>query len=79
MCISIAEMTAPAWAVKRFLPVLLVTAGVATGLAYFRASGVFLIGFQGMFAGGCLVGWPGGLVVRTPEPIGVLISDVGWA
>jgi hypothetical protein len=63
MCISVAEMTAPAWAVKRFLPVLLVTAGVATGLAYFRASGVFLIGFQGMFAGGML-GWMAGRLGR---------------
>ena len=47
------------WVIKRFLPVLLMTIGTAVGLAFFRASEVFLIGLQGMLAGG-LLGWIAG-------------------
>jgi hypothetical protein len=60
---TILTMTTMGWVVKRFVPVLLITAGVAVGLAFFRVSEVFLIGLQGMFAGG-LIGWLAGRLGR---------------
>ncbi|MCF7974912.1 MAG: hypothetical protein K9N55_13920 [Phycisphaerae bacterium] len=61
-------MTPMNWAVKRFLPVLLITVGVAVGLAFLRASQVFLIGLQGMFAGG-LIGWLAGRLGRRDSGV----------
>ncbi|MBN2314575.1 MAG: hypothetical protein JXM79_11645 [Sedimentisphaerales bacterium] len=57
------KMAGISWVLKRFLPVLLITLGASIGLAFFRASQVFLIGLQGMLAGGVL-GWIAGRIGR---------------
>ena len=64
MGLSDTGMTASGWMAKRVLPALLITVVVAVGLAFFRASGLFLIGFQGM-AAGALIGWLTGRMGRT--------------
>lgn len=57
------KTAALSWVIKRFAPVLFITIGIAIGLAYFRASQVFLIGLQGMLTGGVL-GWIAGRLGR---------------
>ncbi len=64
MGLSNTGITASGWIAKRVLPALLIAVVVAVGLAFFRASGLFLIGFQGM-AAGALIGWLTGRMGRT--------------
>jgi hypothetical protein len=60
-------MTTAGWMTRRFLPAALFAAVFAGGLSFVRAWHFFLVGFQGMLAGG-VVGWISGCMGRNdPE------------
>lgn len=77
MRISETSISATGWLIKRFLWALLITMAVSIGQAYFRVSGVFLIGFQGM-ATGALIGWLVGRLGRQDPGVYWAFNQRCW-